>query len=233
MPSFFYIITFFGVIALLFTFIKSVWINRKDPGTDKMKKIASHISESTMAFLKSEYKVLPFFVIYVAILLTVSADLHNSSPFVAVSFIVGAVCSALTGLIGMKVATKANVRTTNAVRTGLSKALEIAFTGGSVIGMAVVGLGILGLGVLFVIYGELFGVDSATNLNRVITVITGFSFGASSIALFARVGGGIYTKVAVLGDTVVDPIKDTSGPSLNILIKLMAVILLVIAPLIK
>jgi K(+)-stimulated pyrophosphate-energized sodium pump len=207
MPSFFYVIPLFGVIALLFTFFKSSWINKKDPGTDKMKKIASHISEGAMAFLKSEYKILSIFVVCVAILLAVSADSTDSSPLVAVSFIVGALCSALAGYIGMKVATKANVRTTNAARTSLGKALEIAFAGGSVMGMAVVGLGVLGLGALFIIYGDLFGVDNFDGINRVITVITGFSFGASSIALFARVGGGIYTKAADVGADLVGKVE--------------------------
>jgi len=207
MPSFFYIIPIFGVIALLFTFFKSAWINKKDPGTDKMKKIASHISEGAMAFLKSEYKVLSIFVVCVAILLAVSADPNDSSPFVAVSFIVGALCSALAGFIGMRVATKANVRTTNAARNSLGKALEIAFAGGSVMGLAVVGLGVLGLGTLFIIYGDLFGVGDITNLHRVITIITGFSFGASSIALFARVGGGIYTKAADVGADLVGKVE--------------------------
>ncbi len=207
MPSFFYIIPVFGVIALLFTFFKSAWINKKDPGTDRMQKIAGHISEGAMAFLKSEYKVLSIFVVCVAILLAVSADPNDSSPFVAVSFIVGALCSALAGFIGMRVATKANVRTTNAARTSLGKALEIAFTGGSVMGLAVVGLGVLGLGTLFIIYGDLFGVGDITNLHRVITIITGFSFGASSIALFARVGGGIYTKAADVGADLVGKVE--------------------------
>ena len=207
MPSFFYIIPIFGVIAVLFTFFKSAWINKKDPGTDKMKKIASHISEGAMAFLKSEYKVLSIFVVCVAILLAVSADPNDSSPFVAVSFIVGALCSALAGFIGMRVATKANVRTTNAARNSLGKALEIAFAGGSVMGLAVVGLGVLGLGTLFIIYGDLFGVEDITNLHRVITIITGFSFGASSIALFARVGGGIYTKAADVGADLVGKVE--------------------------
>jgi len=207
MPSFFYIIPLFGVIALLFTFFKSAWINKKDPGTDKMQKIASHISEGAMAFLKSEYKVLSIFVICVAILLAVSADPNDSSPFVAVSFIVGALCSALAGFIGMRVATKANVRTTNAARTSLGKALEVAFAGGSVMGLAVVGLGVLGLGTLFIIYGDIFGVGDVTSLHRVITIITGFSFGASSIALFARVGGGIYTKAADVGADLVGKVE--------------------------
>jgi K(+)-stimulated pyrophosphate-energized sodium pump len=207
MPSFFYIIPLFGVIALSFTFFKSVWINRREPGTDKMKKIASHISEGAMAFLKSEYKILSIFVVCVAILLAVSADPNDSSPLVAVSFVIGALCSGLAGFIGMRVATKANVRTTNAARTSLGKALEVAFAGGSVMGMAVVGLGVLGLGVLFVVYGDMFGVDNVTNLHKVITVITGFSFGASSIALFARVGGGIYTKAADVGADLVGKVE--------------------------
>ena len=207
MPSFFYIIPVFGVIALLFTFFKSAWISKKDPGTEKMQNIASHISEGAMAFLKSEYKILSIFVVCVAILLAVSADPNDSSPFVAVSFIVGALCSALAGFIGMRVATKANVRTTNAARTSLGKALEVAFAGGSVMGLAVVGLGVLGLGTLFLIYGDLFGVGDVTNLHRVITIITGFSFGASSIALFARVGGGIYTKAADVGADLVGKVE--------------------------
>jgi K(+)-stimulated pyrophosphate-energized sodium pump len=207
MPSFFYIIPFFGVIALLFTFFKSSWISKKDPGTDRMKKIAGYISEGAMAFLKSEYKILSIFVVCVAILLAVSADSADSSPLIAVSFIVGALCSALAGYIGMRVATKANVRTTNAARTSLGKALEVAFAGGSVMGMAVVGLGVLGLGTLFIIYSDLFGVSNIHDLNRVITVITGFSFGASSIALFARVGGGIYTKAADVGADLVGKVE--------------------------
>ena len=207
MPSFFYIVPIFGVIALLFTFFKSSWINKKDPGTEKMQKISSHIYEGAMAFLKSEYKVLSVFVVCVAILLAISADPNDSSPFVALSFIVGALCSALAGFIGMRVATKANVRTTNAARNSLGKALEIAFAGGAVMGLAVVGLGVLGLGTLFIIYGDLFGVNDVTNLHRVITIITGFSFGASSIALFARVGGGIYTKAADVGADLVGKVE--------------------------
>jgi K(+)-stimulated pyrophosphate-energized sodium pump len=201
------IIPLFGVLALLYTFWKSSWVSKQDPGTEKMVKISSHISEGAMAFLKAEYKVLIIFVICVAILLAVSADTQNSSPLVGVSFIVGAFCSALAGFIGMKVATKANVRTTNAARTSLGRALEIAFAGGSVMGMGVVGLGVLGLGALFMIYSDAFGVGRVQDLNRVITIITGFSFGASSIALFARVGGGIYTKAADVGADLVGKVE--------------------------
>ncbi len=203
----FYSIPVFGLLALIYTWIKTAQISKKDAGTDKMKKIAGHISEGAMAFLKAEYKVLAIFVVSVAILLAVSANPQDSSPMIAVSFLVGAFCSALAGFIGMKVATKANVRTTNAARGGLGKALEIAFSGGSVMGLAVVGLGVLGLGVLFIIYSDLFGINAAHDLNRVLTVITGFSFGASSIALFARVGGGIYTKAADVGADLVGKVE--------------------------
>lgn len=207
MNSLFYVIPVAGVAGLLYTFWKSGWVAKQDEGTDKMKKIAGHIAEGAMAFLRAEYKILAIFVVAVAILLAVTADDSNSSPLVGLSFIVGAFCSGLAGYIGMKVATKANVRTANAARTSLGKALEIAFAGGSVMGMGVVGLGVLGLGGLFLIYTNMFGVDTADNLNRVITIITGFSFGASSIALFARVGGGIYTKAADVGADLVGKVE--------------------------
>ena len=196
-----------GVLGLLYTFWKSAWVSKQEIGTDKMKTISSHISEGAMAFLKAEYKVLSIFVIVVAILLAISANTQVSHSLVAMSFIIGAFCSAMAGFIGMKVATKANVRTTNAARTGLGQALEIAFAGGSVMGLGVVGLGVLGLSVLFLLYSNMFGVDTQENLVRVITIVTGFSFGASSIALFARVGGGIYTKAADVGADLVGKVE--------------------------
>lgn len=207
MQNLVYYLPAFGVIGLLYVLWKSAWVTSQDAGTDKMKKIADHIAEGAMAFLKAEYKVLVVFVACVAILLAVTADSETSSPLVGVSFILGAFSSALAGFIGMRVATKANVRTTNAARTSLGKALEVAFTGGSVMGMGVVGIGVLGLSVLFIIYSQLFGVDTQAGLNQVITVITGFSFGASSIALFARVGGGIYTKAADVGADLVGKVE--------------------------
>jgi len=202
-----YVIPVFGVLALLYTFWKSGWVSKQDVGTDKMAKIASHISEGAMSFLKAEYKVLSIFVVAVAILLGISGNSEASSPLVAVSFVLGAICSALAGFIGMKVATKANVRTTSAARTSLGKALEVAFAGGAVMGLGVVGLGVLGLGVLFLLYSNMFGVADGDQVTRVITVITGFSFGASSIALFARVGGGIYTKAADVGADLVGKVE--------------------------
>lgn len=204
-----YVIPVLGVLGLLFTFWKSSWVAQQEVGTDKMARIASNISEGAMSFLKAEYSVLIVFVIAVAALLGYggSTQGQTSSPLIALSFCLGALCSGLAGFIGMRVATKANVRTTNAARTGLSKALEVAFAGGSVMGMGVVGLGVLGLSALFLIYANMFGLTNESNITRVITVLTGFSFGASSIALFARVGGGIYTKAADVGADLVGKVE--------------------------
>ncbi len=207
MQNLLYVLPLFGVLGLLYVVWKSAWVANQDAGTDKMKKIASHIAEGAMAFLKAEYKVLIIFVACVAVLLAVTANSTTSSPLVGVSFALGAFSSALAGFIGMRVATKANVRTTNAARNSLGKALEIAFVGGSVMGMGVVGIGVLGLSVLLIVYGNMFGMDTQENVTRVITIITGFSFGASSIALFARVGGGIYTKAADVGADLVGKVE--------------------------
>ena len=201
--SLIFLIPVFGVLALLFTFWKSAWVSKQDEGTEKMAKIAKSISDGAMAFLKAEYKVLAIFVVIVGALMAMGGMNAASSPLVGLSFVIGAFCSALAGFIGMKVATKANVRTTNAARTSLGKALEVAFAGGSVMGMGVVGLGLLGLGLLFAVYNNMWSGD----INKVITVLTGFSFGASSIALFARVGGGIYTKAADVGADLVGKVE--------------------------
>jgi len=199
-----YIIPLFGVIALLFTFWKSGWVAKQEIGNEKMDRIANYIQDGAMAFLKAEYRILAIFVAVVAVLLGISgASQEGSSIFIALSFILGAFCSALAGYIGMKVATKANVRTANAARTGMGKALEIAFSGGSVMGLGVVGLGVLGLGLLFLIFSQF----TDWSITKVITVVTGFSFGASSIALFARVGGGIYTKAADVGADLVGKVE--------------------------
>ncbi|MBK9254700.1 MAG: sodium-translocating pyrophosphatase [Saprospiraceae bacterium] len=204
-----FLIPVFGVLALLFTFWKSAWVTKQEVGTEKMARIALAISEGAMAFLKAEYKVLSIFVVTVAILMGLGGMSATSSPLVALSFLIGALCSALAGFIGMKVATKANVRTTNAARSSLGRALEVAFAGGSVMGMGVVGLGVLGLGTLFAIYMNMGWVDASgiLDINKIITVLTGFSFGASSIALFARVGGGIYTKAADVGADLVGKVE--------------------------
>jgi K(+)-stimulated pyrophosphate-energized sodium pump len=203
-----YLVPATGLIALIFTYIKAQWVSKQDPGNEKMQNIALFISDGAKAFLKAEYKVLFYFVIVAAVLLAVQgANVPDSSPLIAISFIVGALCSALAGNIGMNVATKANVRTTNAARTSLNRALKVAFTGGSVMGMGVVGLGILGLSVLFLIYSSIMGIDDVHNVNQIIAILTGFSFGASSIALFARVGGGIYTKAADVGADLVGKVE--------------------------
>ena len=206
LPLIAYLIPFLGIAGLAFTFWKSSWVAKQEVGTERMVGIASNITEGAMSFLKAEYSILAVFVIVVALLLGYAGSTQetSSSPLIAVSFALGAICSALAGFIGMRVATKANVRTTNAARTGLGQALEVAFAGGSVMGMGVVGLGVLGLSSLLVIYSAYFGVD---NITQVITVLTGFSFGASSIALFARVGGGIYTKAADVGADLVGKVE--------------------------
>ena len=188
-----------GLLALGYALARASWVGKQDPGTKEMQEIAAAIAEGANAFLRREYRVLIFFVIVVAGLLVV-ANLGNpnSSPLVAISFVAGALCSGIAGFIGMRVATKANVRTTNAARTGLAPALNIAFSGGLVMGLSVVGLGVLGLGILFLIYNSIY-TDLGWTFTRVVNVISGFSLGASSIALFARVGGGIYTKAADVG----------------------------------
>ena len=198
-----YLIPGSGVIALLFVYLKNNWVASKDVGSEKMERIAKNIADGAMAFLRAEYKILSVFVLLTAILLGFKGESEGSSYLVAVSFIVGALCSGLAGFIGMKVATKANVRTTNAAQESLGKALEIAFSGGAVMGLGVVGLGVLGLGSLFIFYSSHFNGD----IDTVIKVISGFSLGASSIALFARVGGGIYTKAADVGADLVGKVE--------------------------
>jgi len=194
----------FGVLALAFVFWKNAWVSKQDEGDEKMSKIAKNIADGAMSFLKAEYKVLSIFVVAVAILLFFKGSNEEASHgLVAVSFIVGAICSALAGFIGMKVATKANVRTTHAARTSLGKALEVAFSGGAVMGLGVVGLGVLGLSSLLFIYQGMWD----DNLDMVLNVLSGFSLGASSIALFARVGGGIYTKAADVGADLVGKVE--------------------------
>lgn len=204
---FIYLIPAVGALALIFTFIRANWINKQDAGNEKMKKIANFISEGAMAFLKAEYKILAIFIVMVTLLLYFVADPKTSSPLVALSFILGAGSSALAGFIGMRIATKANVRTANAARFSLNQALKVAFTGGSVMGLSVVGLGLLGLGSLFILYTHLYGIDTPETVARILSIITGFSFGASSIALFSRVGGGIFTKAADVGADLVGKVE--------------------------
>ena len=203
MELFIQLLPAFGALALLFVFIKNNWVSKQEVGNEKMARIAKNISDGAMSFLKAEYKILSIFVIAVAILLFFKGQAEaGSNGMVAVSFIVGAICSALAGFIGMRVATKANVRTTNAARTSLGKALEVAFAGGAVMGLGVVGLGVLGLSGLFALYS-----GQGWEISEVLNVLSGFSLGASSIALFARVGGGIYTKAADVGADLVGKVE--------------------------
>ena len=207
MNNFLYIAVFSGIIAMAYAFWKSSWINSQDQGTERMISIGSSIADGAMAFLRAEYRILSVFVIAVAFLLGfANSGRSDSSILISLSFIVGALASGLAGFLGMKVATKANNRTTHAAREGLAPALNVAFTGGSVMGMSVVGLGVLGLSILLIFYINQFGSDS-TSIKTVLNVISGFSLGASSIALFARVGGGIYTKAADVGADLVGKVE--------------------------
>src|SRR4051794_8098025 len=210
MDKLFYAVPIMALLGLLYTFIKAGWVSKQDPGNKRMQDISKHIAEGAMAFLKAEWKILSYFVIIVAILLAVMAGSNpNSHWAIAISFVVGAVFSATAGYIGMRVATKANVRTAQAARSSLSRALAVSFTGGSVMGLGVASLAVLGLGGLFILLKNFFGagtIDSAETL-RTIEVLTGFSLGAESIALFARVGGGIYTKAADVGADLVGKVE--------------------------
>ncbi len=207
----FILVPIFGIIALIYTFIQSNWVSKQNAGNDRMKEISGHIADGAMAFLKAEYKIMMYFVVIVAILLALmGAGNANSHWSIGLAFIFGAVLSALAGFIGMKIATKSNVRTAEAAKTSLSKALKVSFTGGSVMGMGVAGLAVLGLGALYLIIKQIFAPDAAANtheMEKAIEILTGFSLGAESIALFARVGGGIYTKAADVGADLVGKVE--------------------------
>jgi K(+)-stimulated pyrophosphate-energized sodium pump len=199
----YYLVPIAGALALLYAWWRTNWINRQNPGNERMQEIGLAVREGAMAFLAREYRVLAVFVIAVAVALF--AGRYNSgNHLVAVSFLVGAICSGLAGFIGMRVATAANHRTTQAAISGLNPALRVAFNGGSVMGMSVVGLGVLGLSILFALYG---GNTQGADLPHVLEILSGFAMGASSIALFARVGGGIYTKAADVGADLVGKVE--------------------------
>jgi K(+)-stimulated pyrophosphate-energized sodium pump len=209
--SLFLLVPLMGLIGLTYTFVKFNWVSKQDAGTDHMQTISKYIAEGAMAFLKSEWKILGYFVVIVALLLGVMASSNPHSHWaIALAFVLGAVCSATAGYIGMKVATKANVRTAQAARTSLSKALKVSFTGGSVMGLGVAGLAVLGLSGLFLILKHVFAPNAPVHSDemlRTVEVLTGFSLGAESIALFARVGGGIYTKAADVGADLVGKVE--------------------------
>ena len=211
MDKLIYLVPVTGVIGLLYTFIKFAWVSKQDPGNDRMQEISRYIAEGAMAFLKAEWKILSYFVVLAAILLAIMGNSNPQSHWsIAVAFILGAILSALAGYIGMRSATKANVRTAQAARSSLSKALTVSFTGGSVMGLGVAGLAVLGLGGLFILLKAIFAPNAAVDseeMTRTIEVLTGFSLGAESIALFARVGGGIYTKAADVGADLVGKVE--------------------------
>jgi len=211
MDKLIYLVPVMGAIGLLYTFIKFSWVSKQDAGSDRMQEISRFIAEGAMAFLKAEWKILSYFVILAAILLAIMGYSNPDSHWaIAISFILGAILSATAGYIGMRSATKANVRTAQAARTSLSRALKVSFTGGSVMGLGVAGLAVMGLGGLFIIFKMIFARDAAVDsqeMTRVIEVLTGFSLGAESIALFARVGGGIYTKAADVGADLVGKVE--------------------------
>lgn len=208
-----YLIPAMGIVGILFMLGKSAWVNKQEAGDAAMTELSGHIADGAMAFLKAEWKILSYFVIIAAMLLAYSGTtVPNSSPVIAISFISGAFLSAFAGFIGMRIATKANVRTTQAARTSLAKALGVSFTGGTVMGLGVAGLAVIGLGSLFIVFYTVYVKNTGGDVNgdamaKALEVLAGFSLGAESIALFARVGGGIYTKAADVGADLVGKVE--------------------------
>lgn len=212
-----YLVPLFGIIGLIYTFWKFNWVSKQPAGDENMQRLSGYIADGAIAFLKAEWKILAMFAFPTAFLLlwlgsdegTPEHPIH-SSPVIAIAFLIGAIFSAVAGYIGMKIATKANVRTAHAARTSLAKALSVSFTGGSVMGMGVAGLAILGLGGLFILFYNMFAAGqplTSVEMKKAIEVLAGFSLGAESIALFARVGGGIYTKAADVGADLVGKVE--------------------------
>lgn len=209
-----YLIPLCGVIGIIVMLYKSAWVNKQDSGDEKMTELSGYIADGAMAFLKAEWKVLSYFAIITSILLIYSGTLvETSSWLIGIAFLIGAFTSAFAGYIGMKIATKANVRTTQAARTSLAQALKVSFTAGSVMGIGVAGLAVLGLGSLFIVFYQMYVVNVAgaaingKDMEKALEVLAGFSLGAESIALFARVGGGIYTKAADVGADLVGKVE--------------------------
>jgi len=207
-----YVVPALGLVGILVMLAKSAWVGKQSSGDKNMSELAGYIADGAMSFLKAEWKIMSYFVIIAGILLAYSGTLvEHSSPIIAIAFVIGAVFSALAGYIGMRIATKANVRTTEAARTSLVSALKVSFTGGSVMGLGVAGLAVLGLGSLFIVFYNMFVPEGAAitgdGMKQAIEVLAGFSLGAESIALFARVGGGIYTKAADVGADLVGKVE--------------------------
>lgn len=211
MESLVFLLPIFGIIALVYMYTKFIWVNKQDSGMDRMREIAGHIREGAMAFLKAEYRILAIYVVIAGIALGLLSYYTQASHwFIVIAFVIGAVCSALAGFIGMRVATAANVRTTQAARTSLSKALAVSFTGGTVMGLGVAGLAVFGLSALFALLFVWFlggHWNTVDEMSKLLETLAGFSLGAESIALFARVGGGIYTKAADVGADLVGKVE--------------------------
>jgi K(+)-stimulated pyrophosphate-energized sodium pump len=210
---FIYLTPAVAIVALVYAYMRAAWVKKQDPGNDRMKTIGKWIADGAMAFLAAEYRVLAIFVVAVAILLGVTNSMvgeeQNTNGLIALSFVLGAICSGLAGYFGMKTATQANIRTASAARKGLNEALQVAFRGGSVMGLSVVGLALLGFGTLFLVYTRMYpqALTDTGSMMLVLNILSGFSLGASSIALFARVGGGIYTKAADVGADLVGKVE--------------------------
>src|SRR6056300_610473 len=211
MENLLFVIPALGIVGLLYMLVLRSWVVKQDTGTEKMSKLSSYIKEGAMAFLNAEYRILAIFVVIAGILLgVISSVVETTHWFIIVAFVIGAVFSAVAGNIGMRIATDANVRTTQAARTSLPQALKVSFRGGTVMGLGVAGLAVFGLGMLFWILSSWFivGDDSFYNeMTVVLEALAGFSLGAESIALFARVGGGIYTKAADVGADLVGKVE--------------------------
>ncbi len=205
MEYFIYLVPVFAIIGLIVMAFKAKWVIKQDAGDKNMQELASHIKEGALAFLSAEYRVLIIFVVIAgALLAVISSFIESTSYFIVIAFVIGAFFSALAGNIGMRIATEANVRTTQAARTSLPDALKVSFTGGMVMGLGVAGLAVFGLSVIFIVLLQIFmggewSIDGNEKMTMVLETLAGFSLGAESIALFARVGGGIYTKAADVG----------------------------------
>src|SRR5690554_6892492 len=211
--TFIYLIPLLGIVGLIVMSIKSAWVVKQPTGDKNMVELAGFIAKGAMSFLKAEWKAMGYFIVIAALILGWSGTLvDNSSPVIAISFLIGAVLSAFAGYIGMNIATKANVRTTEAAKTSLKKALNVSFAGGTVMGLGVAWLAVLGMGSLFIVFYHVFVLSTGGDVNghameTALEVLAGFSLGAESIALFARVGGGIYTKAADVGADLVGKVE--------------------------
>ena len=217
MENLIYILPVFGLVALAYMAVLSSWVTKQDAGDAKMTGIAKNIADGAMAFLKAEYRILAIYVVLAGTALGILSQVPkvavHSSILIVGAFVVGCFFSALAGFLGMRIATKANVRTTQAAKTSLAKALKVSFGGGTVMGLGVAGLAVLGLSSLFIIFFfQFMGGNFTTGggydgMTKVLEVLAGFSLGAESIALFARVGGGIYTKAADVGADLVGKVE--------------------------